>query len=79
MKNILVIVLVVIAVGFGAYFLIWSQPRNVEMTEDEGQGLTTSANQTSGEEQADTAPAINKEESIIGKSVEKTGRPKSLA
>lgn len=70
MKNIIIIFLIVIIIGFGAYLFINNSSRNTETTQD--RDTTTNATPPQGNEQANEIPIAeqNKEKSIIGKSVE---------
>lgn len=71
MKNIIIIFLVVIIVGLGAYLLIRSSSHNNVET-PQVQDVTTNIPQPQGNEQADKTPVVeqDKGKSIIGKSVE---------
>lgn len=70
MKNILIIVLVILVGGFGAYFLIRSSSRTTDVAKV--RNATTSITSPQDNNQTGETPAteLDKEESTIGKSVE---------
>lgn len=70
MKNAIIIFLVIIIVSVGVYLFIKNSSHNAETIQ--GQNITTSTTQPQGNEQAVEIPVaeLNKEESVIGKSVE---------
>jgi hypothetical protein len=64
MKNILLALLVLIVIGLGGYIIFSDSPRTTDTPTDQNTATSTDGTNTDGQ------PVVNKEETVIGKSVE---------